>query len=75
MSTHADEYRELLAKVTQRDRESIGAHWELGMLFAKYGEQITDIAMAIDRPVTWVASHRKIAEVIPDHETQPMART
>jgi hypothetical protein len=68
MSSHDDEYRELLARVAQRDRDSILAHWELGELFAKYGETITDIAMAISRSVTYVSDHIRIIQVIPTRE-------
>lgn len=68
MSNHDSEYRDLLAKVTQRDRDSITAHWELGELFARYNESVTDIAEAIDRGVTFVADHVKIAKVIPARE-------
>jgi len=68
MTEHDSEYRELLAKVAQRDRDSIEAHWDLGALFAKYGEPVTDIAMAIDRSVTYVAEHIKITQVIPTRE-------
>lgn len=68
MSAHDSEYRDLLAKAVQRDRESITAHWELGELFARYGESVTDIAEAIERGVTFVADHVKIAKVIPTRE-------
>jgi hypothetical protein len=68
MSEHDNEYRELLAKVAQRDRDSIAAHWELGELFAKYNEPVTDIAMAIERSVTYVADHVRIVQVIPTRE-------
>lgn len=68
MSEHDNEYRDLLARVMQRDRESITAHWELGELFARYGESVTDIAMAVERSVTFVADHIKIAQVIPTRE-------
>lgn len=68
MTEHADEYRELLARVAQRDRESIEAHWELGELFARYSEPVAEIAMAIERSVTYVADHIKIVQLIPTHE-------
>lgn len=68
MSEHDNEYRELLARVTQRDRDSITAHWELGDLFARYGESVTDIAMAISRSVTYVADHVRIVQIIPTRE-------
>jgi hypothetical protein len=68
MSEHDTEYRELMARVAQRDRESIEAHWELGELFARYGEPVTDIAMAIGRSVTYVADHVRIVQVIPTRE-------
>jgi hypothetical protein len=68
MSTHDSEYRDLLARVAQRDRESITAHWELGELFARYGDPVTEIAMAIGRSVTYVADHIRIIQVIPTRE-------
>ncbi len=68
MSKHDSEYRDLLARTLQRDRESIIAHWELGALFARYGESVTDIAMAIERSVTYVADHVAITRVIPARE-------
>ncbi|HTO23438.1 MAG TPA: hypothetical protein VMQ10_13275 [Spirochaetia bacterium] len=68
MSEHHHEYRELLAKVMKRDRDSIEAHWELGELFAKHNEPVADIAMAIDRGVTFVADHIKIVQAIPTRE-------
>ena len=68
MSEHESEYRELLAKTMRRDRASIIAHWELGALFAKYGEPVTDIAMAIGRSVTYVADHLAIVRVITTRE-------
>lgn len=68
MSEHDSEYRDLMAKVAQRDRDSISAHWELGELFARYGEPVTDIAMAIERSVTYVADHVAIARLIPARE-------
>lgn len=68
MSEHDNEYRDLLAKVMQRDRDSIEAHWALGELFAKYGESVTDIAMAVERSVTFVADHIKIVQIIPARE-------
>jgi hypothetical protein len=68
MSNHSDEYRELLARTLRRDRDSIVAHWELGQLFARYGESVTDIAMAIERSVTYVADHVAIAKRIETSE-------
>ena len=68
MSEHDGEYRELLVRVAQRDRDSILAHWELGELFARYGDSVTDIAMAIGRSVTYVADHVAIARRIPARE-------
>lgn len=68
MSEHDSEYRELLAKVAQRDRDSIVAHWELGELFARYGEPVTEIALAIGRSVTYVADHVRIIQVVPARE-------
>lgn len=68
MNEHHHEYRELLAKVMKRDRDSIEAHWELGELFAKHNEPVADIAMAIDRGVTFVADHIKIVQAIPTKE-------
>lgn len=68
MSEHDSEYRELLARVMQRDRDSIIAHWELGELFARYGESVTDIALAIGRSVTYVADHVAIARLITTRE-------
>ena len=68
MSEHDTEYRDLLAKTMQRDRESILAHWKLGALFAKYGEPVAEIAMAIERSVTYVADHVTIVQVIPTRE-------
>ena len=68
MSEHDTEYRDLLARTMQRDRESILAHWKLGALFAKYGEPVAEIAMAIERSVTYVADHVKIVQVIPTRE-------
>ena len=68
MSEHDTEYRDLLAKTIQRDRESILAHWKLGALFAKYGEPVAEIAMAIERSVTYVADHVTIVQVIPTRE-------
>ncbi len=68
MTEHDTEYQALLAKTAQRDRESIIAHWELGALFARYGEPVTGIAGAIGRSVTYVADHLKIAQVIPTRE-------
>jgi hypothetical protein len=65
MSTHDTEYRELLDRVTRHDRDAIGAHWELGQLFARYGEPVTEIAQAIDRGVTFVADHLRIAQALP----------
>ena len=68
MSEHDNEYRELMTKVMQRDRDSITAHRELGELFAKYGESITDIAMAIGRSITYVSDHVRIVQIIPTRE-------
>ena len=68
MSKHDDEYRTLLAKVASRDRDAIEAHWELGVLFGKYGEPVTDIAQAIGRSVTYVSDHIRIAQAIPTTE-------
>jgi hypothetical protein len=68
MSEHDSEYRDLLARAMLRDRESITAHWELGELFARYGESVTDIAEAIDRGVTFVADHIRIARAVPARE-------
>lgn len=68
MSEHDEEYRDLLARVLQHDRESIRAHWELGALFARYGEPVTDIAQAISRSVTYVADHIRIAQVVASAE-------
>jgi hypothetical protein len=68
MSEHDTEYRELLARVARHDRDSITAHWELGELFARYGEPVTEIALAIGRSVTYVADHVRIAQVIPARE-------
>jgi hypothetical protein len=68
MSEHDTEYRDLLAKTMQRDRESILAHWKLGALFAKYGEPVAEIAMAIERSVTYVADHVAIVKVISTRE-------
>lgn len=68
MSKYASEYQELLARVTQRDRDSISAHWELGELFARYGESVTMIARAIERSVTYVADHIAIVRFIQTRE-------
>jgi hypothetical protein len=68
MSEHASEYQELLAKAAARDQSAIEAHWELGTLFARYGESVTDIAQAIDRSVSYVSDHIRIAKAIPSTE-------
>lgn len=68
MSDHTDEYQALLAVVAGRDRDAIVAHWELGQLFAKYGETVPDIAEAVGRSVTYVADHIRIAREITSRE-------
>jgi hypothetical protein len=68
MTQHDIEYRELLTRTLQRDRDSITAHWELGELFARYGEPVTAIARAIERSVTYVADHVAIVRLIPARE-------
>jgi hypothetical protein len=65
VSEHDEEYRDLLARTLLRDREAIVAHWELGALFARYGEPVTAVAQAIGRSVTYVADHVAIARLIP----------
>jgi hypothetical protein len=68
MSNHADEYQALLAVTAGRDRDAIVAHYELGQLFARYGETVPDIAEAIGRSVTYVADHIRIARDVVSRE-------
>lgn len=68
MSAHLEEYRAKLALVSQQEMGSLVAHWELGEVFARYGEPIRDIAKALEVSFSTVQRHLLIAKIIPTRE-------